>query len=65
MEQKLYCSYRLVGTTGLVFCKDEISEEILKSCLTLAEVKDAYMKAKGLSFKNVRNWEFDYPGADE
>lgn len=46
---------------GFTFIVDEVSEDILKSCQSWRQVKEEYLKSKGLSIMDIRNWELQIP----
>jgi hypothetical protein len=56
---KFYAEFRL--REGNVFIKDEISEEILKACNTMAEIKPLYLKSQGLTWRDLKSWRLHIP----
>jgi hypothetical protein len=62
---KFYVEYSLRDGTNN-YHKDEVSEEILKNCTRMSEIKPLYLKSMGLTFRDLKYIRLIVPvGMDE
>lgn len=56
---KVYASYN--KRSGFCYIKEEIPVEILKESFSNRELKEKYLKSKGLCVLDVKNFQIEYP----